>query len=87
MSRNESTAIVDLVRLVNTRRLDPTPRDSEPTMIVSRIPFVPHAHMPAPPPASYELVQPPLSTRLMVATMAAAIAFGVMLGVVVSVAS
>jgi len=87
MSHSESTAITDLVRMATTRRLDPTPRDSEPTMVVERMAFVPQMHMPPPPPASYALTDPPLSRRLMVATMTTAIALGVLLGVIVSVAS
>jgi hypothetical protein len=87
MSHSESTAITDLVRMVTTRRLDPIPRDSEPTMIVERTAFVPELHMPAPPPASYAVIEPPISTRLMVATMATAIALGVILGILVSIAS
>ena len=87
MSRSESTAITDLVRMMTTRRLDPIPRDSEPTMLVERATFVPSAHIPAPPPAACEIAEPPLSVRTMVATLASAVALGVIIGVVVSFAS
>ena len=73
--------------MVTTRRLDPIPRDSEPTMVVERMAFVPNPHIPAPPPAACTIAEPPLTVRTMVTTLGAAVAIGVVLGVIVSFAS
>lgn len=87
VSRTESTAITDLIRLMTTRRVDATPRDSEPTLIVQRTTFVPYAHLPAPRPAAHAVAEPTYSMRVLAAMAATAIALGVLLGVIVSVAT
>jgi hypothetical protein len=80
----ESTAINDLIEVSTGRRLDPAPRDSEATLVVERMPFVPNPYMPAPPPAAHVVpeVGPPRPVIICAAAMATL--FGVLIGAIVS---
>jgi len=83
----ESTAINDLIEVSTGRRLDPAPRDSEATLVVERMPFVPTPYMPAPVPAAHVVHRfhdagPPRPIIICAAAMATL--FGVLIGAIVS---